>query len=425
VSEERVPQSSVGVGTVPADPTPAPDPDVDAQAEAPPSEAPTPEEVEIADDGEDAPPPPVPRTVIPRWVQLVLLPLLVLVPWILLVHAGKVVLLFLVASLIALLLNPIVGLVHRARVPRGLAVLLVYLGFFVVMAGIGVLLANPISNQVTVLRDNLPTIVDHANKSLASVQNYFNQHGVHVQFIKQGSTALDTLQEKVSKAAGSLVSFGGDLLTKVVSTGFDIVIIFVLSIYMLVYGPRIGELARRIMPSGDGTPADDYPTLTQHAVSHYVRGQLAFSCIMGTTAGLSLYILGVLGVFPDGRTYAIAFGAFLGVMEFVPYIGPFLGAVPPILVALFTDPITAVWVALLFLGLQQLEGHVVAPQIFSHSLRINPLLVIFALLVGQQLDGIVGALIALPTISVIRETVLYLSRHLSLESWGKGPGPLL
>ena len=72
-------------------------------------------------------------------------------------------------------------------------------------------------------------------------------------------------------------------------------------------------------------------------------------------------------------------------MELVPYIGPILGAIPPVLVALFTDPISALWVALLFVGLQQLEGHVVAPQIFGHTLRINPLLVIFALLLGLQL----------------------------------------
>ncbi len=93
--------------------------------------------------------------------------------------------------------------------------------------------------------------------------------------------------------------------------------------------------------------------------------------------------------------------------------------------ALFTDPITALWVALLFLGLQQLEGHIVAPQIFGHSLRINPLLVIFALLAGQQLDGIIGALVALPTLALIRETVLYLSRHIAFEPWQKGSGPLL
>ena len=182
---------------------------------------------------------------------------------------------------------------------------------------------------------------------------------------------------------------------------------------------------RRIMPPGDGTPADDYPTLIQQSVSSYVRGQFLFSLVMGTTAGVALYVFGVIGIFPPGKTYAVAFGAFFGAMEFVPYIGPFLGALPPILVALFTDPITAVWVALLFLGLQQLEGHVVAPQIFSHSLRINPLLVIFALLLGQHIDGILGALVALPCMAVIRETVIYLSRHLTLEPWEKRPGSLL
>ena len=72
---------------------------------------------------------------------------------------------------------------------------------------------------------------------------------------------------------------------------------------------------------------------------------------------------------------------------------------------------------ILFIGLQQLEGHVVAPQIFGHTLRINPLLVIFALLLGLQFDGIFGALMALPILAVLRETIVYLGRHLSLETW--------
>jgi predicted PurR-regulated permease PerM len=430
VSEEQIPVTAVPFGeaapTGPEAPTMAAATGGSALGHSPPSEPPDPEEVEIAEgDRRESAARPVPRVVVPRWVQLVLLPFLVLVPWVIVERAGKVLLLFLVAGLIALVLNPLVALVRRSGVPRGFAVLLVYLLFFLVIAGIGVLLANPISNQVTTFAHNLPSIVRHANKTLANLQTTLNHDGLHVQFIKQGETALQTLQDKVSKAAGSLVSFGGGLLTSAVKTGFDIVIVFVLSIYMLVYGPRIGELARRAMPAGDGTPADDYPTLMQQAVSSYVRAQLAFSLVMGTTAAIALYIFGVIGLFPPGKTYAIAFGAILAVAEFIPYIGPFLGALPPILVALFTDPITALWVALLFLGLQQLEGHIVAPQIFGHSLRINPLLVIFALLVGQHLDGIIGALVALPTIALIRETVLYLSRHLTLESWEKGPGPLL
>ena len=81
--------------------------------------------------------------------------------------------------------------------------------------------------------------------------------------------------------------------------------------------------------------------------------------------------------------------------------------------------------ALLFLGLQQLEGHIVAPQIFGHTLRINPLLVIFALLLGQQLYGIVGALIALPILSVLRETAVYLTRHLTFEPWDRSRDGML
>jgi predicted PurR-regulated permease PerM len=136
-------------------------------------------------------------------------------------------------------------------------------------------------------------------------------------------------------------------------------------------------------------------------------------------------VFGAIGIFPDGKTYAVAFAVFYAVMELVPYVGPILGAIPPVLVALFTKPITALWVTLLFIGLQQLEGHVVAPQIFGHTLRINPLLVILALLLGLQFYGILGALLALPIVAVLRETAAYLSRHLSLEPWDRGRSGLL
>ena len=109
-------------------------------------------------------------------------------------------------------------------------------------------------------------------------------------------------------------------------------------------------------------------------------------------------------------------------MEFIPYIGPIIGPMPAVLVALFQNPISAVWLVLLFVALQQLEGHVVAPQVFRISLRINPILIILALLIGYQLYGVVGALVALPVIAVIRQTVLYLRRHLVLEPWGTRRG---
>jgi predicted PurR-regulated permease PerM len=395
---------------------------VEETTEAAPPQA---QERELVDDnGAPAPPTPL-RVVVPRWVQLVVLPLALLAAWALARAAGKVLVVFVVAALIALILNPAVAFLQRSRLPRGLAVLSVYLAFFLTLVGIGFLLANPIVHQVQSFTRNLPSLVAEANKSLASLERSLNRDGIAVHFIKQGKTALQTIQDKISKSAGSIASFGGGLLTETASAIFDLVLIFVLSVYMLLYGERIGRLVRRAMPDGDGTPADDYPTLTQHAVSRYVGGQLLFSFVMGASTGIALYIFGVLGIFPDGRKYAVAFAVFYGVMELIPYIGPILGAVPPVLVALLSNPVSALWVALLFVGLQQLEGHVVAPQIFGHTLRINPLLVIFALLLGLQLYGVVGALVALPILAVLRETFVYLSRHLTFEPWERSPGRML
>jgi predicted PurR-regulated permease PerM len=368
-----------------------------------------------------AAPPPV---VVPRWVQMVMLPVALLGLYALLRASGTVLLLFIVATLIALLLNPLVTLLHQRWLPRGVAILLVYLSFFIALAGIGFALSSPISNQVQSFQHNLPHIISSANKHLHDLQVFFNKNGIHVAIEKQGKTGLQTLQDKILKGSSSIVSFSGSLLTKVVTTGFQAVLVFVLSVYMLVYGPRIGRNARSLMPPGDGTTKDDYPTLVQHAVAGYVRGQLLFSFVMGTTAGVALYIFGLIGLFPNGRTYALAFGIFLGVMELVPYIGPILGALPPILVALFTNPISAVWVAILFLALQQFEGHVASPLIFSRAIRINPLIVIFSLLFGFEVYGIVGAIVALPFAAVIRTTVMYLRRHLALEPWNTSPPPV-
>ena len=361
-------------------------------------------------------PRPVDPVIVPRWVQMVLLPIGLLGLWALARAAGTVLLILIVASMVALILAPTVRLLERA-VPRGLAILLVYIGCFAVVAGIGVVLASPVATQVTHLQHNVPQIVANANKELDSIQRWLNDRGINLHIKQQGQSALDTLQKDVLKRSSDIVSFSRDLLSGIVTIGFDLVLILVLSVYLLVYGRQIGELVRGIMPPGDGTPEDDFPLLVQHAVSGYVRGQLLFSLVMGGSAAVALEILGLLGIFPAGKEYAVFFGAFYGLMEFIPYIGPIIGPIPALLVALFQHPIDAVWLLALFVALQQLEGHVVAPQVFRISLRINPILIILALLIGYQLYGVVGALVALPVIAVIRQTVLYLRRHLVLEPW--------
>ena len=356
------------------------------------------------------------RVVVPRWIQLVVLPLALLGIWDLARVSGSVLLIVTAASVIAMILNPLSKKLEHV-LPRGLAILASYLLVLLVVAAIALVLANPVANQVNHFSNNIPTYINQANRTLDTIQTWLNHHGVRVHIKRQGQSALTSLEHTLTKSSGSIVSFSRDVLGKAISFGIDLVLTFVLSVYLLVYARQIGQLVRRIMPPGDGTPGDDFPLLTQRAVSGYVRGQLLFSLVMGASATLALYLFGLIGLFPEGRTLAFFFGAFYGLMEFIPYVGPIVGPIPAVLVALFTNPISAIWVVGLFVVLQQLEGHLVAPQVFRLSLRINPILVILALLIGFHLYGIVGALLALPVASVIRQTIVYLRRHLVLEPW--------
>lgn len=369
-------------------------------------------------DPSEPPPARVAPVVLPRWVQLVLLPLAILGVVAVMRAAGPVLLLFIVAGLIALLLNPFVVLLGRAGFPRGLAVMSVMACVVAFVVGIGVLLANPVADQVSAFQHNVPGIVDDANTTLANFQDWLDRNGINIQVKDEGHTALQTLGSNLSKGSGKLVSFTSDALQILVEASIALILVVVLSVYMLLYGERIGAVVRSMVPRGDGTPADDFPTRIQAAVFGYVRGQLLFSLIMGTSAGVMLWILGSLGIFPEGKTYALFFGAFYGFAELIPYVGPAIGAFPPVMIALFSgNSIDAVWLAIAFTGLQQIEGHVVAPTVFSQALRINPLLVIFALLLGGRLYGFLGAFIALPIAAILRETAVYMRRHVRLEPW--------
>jgi predicted PurR-regulated permease PerM len=105
------------------------------------------------------------------------------------------------------------------------------------------------------------------------------------------------------------------------------------------------------------------------------------------------------------------------VTELIPYVGPWLGAAPPVLYALVQEPLAALWVALLFLVIQQLEGHLVVPKVMGHSLRLHPLLVIFGLLAGGEIYGFPGILVALPLLAAGRAAWEFFSERIELARW--------
>src|SRR3954468_5155151 len=165
----------------------------DTAADAPPDERLPPEErVEKPDDlaplSTTSPEPParVAPVVVPRWIQLVVLPLALLGAWAVARAAGPVLLLFIIASLIALLLNPFVELLRRARFPRGAAVAAVFLALVMGLVGLGLLLADPVANPRA-------GICDAPNGPLADFRGWLDRNGVDLQVSKPGSTAVETL----------------------------------------------------------------------------------------------------------------------------------------------------------------------------------------------------------------------------------------
>ena len=155
----------------------------------------------------------------------------------------------------------------------------------------------------------------------------------------------------------------------------------------------------------------------ERALVGYVKGQLLLSLIIGASAGIGLYLLGLLGLAPGMEKYAIVFGAWVAFTELIPYLGPWLGAIPPFVYELVVHPISALWVALLFLGIHQIEGHIVVPNVMGSALRLHPLLVIFGLLAGAELYGLPGIFVALPLLAVMRAIWEFFSDRIQLEEW--------
>ena len=373
--------------------------------------------------------PPAARIEIPRWIQLVGLPLLLLFAWVVAGAVRHAVFLFLVAALVALLLNPLVRTLGRVWVPRGLAVAIVYLAFAAAV-GVAILaLATVVVKQTrsaTHRVDAYFTVESGqpqrtgAQQDLLRFQRWLDTH--HLQRIKvekQGNVFLQNVGTRdVEKYTTKALNWAEGAGLAAVQLLFSGVLVVVISIYMLLDMPRLARGVDRRFPARPGS--DPLLVRIEHALASYVRGQLLVSLIIGASSGLGLWIFGVTGVAPHVDRYALLFGTWVAIAELIPYVGPWLGAAPPVVYALVLHPLSALWVTLLFLFIQQIEGHVVVPKLMGNALRLHPLLVIFGLLAGGEVYGLPGILVALPLLAAARAIWEFFSERVALEPWRDG-----
>jgi predicted PurR-regulated permease PerM len=369
---------------------------------------------------------------VPRWIQLVGLPLLLVLLWIVAGAVRHVVFLFLVALLIALLLNPVVRAVQRVRLPRGFAVAIVYLFFLLALiAAIGAIGTVVVSETKTAAErlDSYFTDVNgrtgqvDADRDVDRLQHWLDTHrlgGIDIQ--KRGhDLAEDIRKHDIGKYTNKVVDFLEGAAISIGKLLFSAIVIVVVSIYMLLDFPRLETRIDRRFPPHPGS--DSLLPRMEGSLASYVKGQALVSLIIGTSAGIGLWLLGVIGALPHGQKYALLFGAWVAITELIPYLGPWLGSIPPFLYALVVHPLSAVWVALLFLAIHQVEGHIVVPNVMGSALRLHPLLVIFGLLAGGEIYGLPGALVALPMLAAGRAMWEFFAERIELQSWEEGGVP--
>ena len=356
---------------------------------------------------------------IPRWAQAVLIPVAIILGIYFIKVASHAVFVFLMSMVVALLLNAVVLGMGKLKVPRWVAVPFVYLAFLAVVVVLFVFLGPPLIRQFQRLFEAIPSWLDDINKLLVKLNTWLAAHKIYVHLQLNTTSIVNWLQNNGSRSVGTLFSLG----VSVAGMFINIFLTVVVSFYMLIDGKRIFRFLCRMAP---GTPQvkEEYVRGLQSAFSRFVRGQALLAASIGLASGLAIWILSweMVGVWPEGGQYALLFGFWAGITEVIPYVGPYIGAVPPVLAAFFHSPTTALIVIIVYFVIQQLEGHVLAPNIVGSSVGVHPLIVIFALLAGAQIGGIVGIIASLPLLAMLRHTLQFYKFDRSRAPWAADDG---
>jgi len=340
---------------------------------------------------------------------------LVVAIWIIGQTIGQVLIVFLFSVVLALLLNPAVRVLRRWHIPRGLAVAIVFILLLAAVAGVVALVVTPVRSQIQQIQGQIPVYHAEANNQIQNLQSFLQRHGIHTN-VKKGLLSFSNgVEKRLTQGTSNLLSYSLGVLSVIVT----IVITLVASIYMVLDAPRILRLARRV----GGDSAADFLRRTENTLLRYLRAQVLVSLLISLSVGVVLWLLGVTGIFPLGSTFAVTFMTLVFLMDFVPYVGPILGAIPPVTLALLTSLTAATCVVVAFIVIHETVRRAV-PKAMSDAAGVQPLVVIFGLLIGAQLAGVVGVVLAIPLVVIAKEAASVLADQAVARRAAQGGAPV-
>jgi predicted PurR-regulated permease PerM len=307
---------------------------------------------------------------------------------VLLSQVVNLLLILLVAIVFAEGMRPLVNRLTEARLPRPLAIAVVYTAFIALLAVLITLLVQPIVDEATSLAHNLPSYQKSIESTVASWQHALNLGG-------SGSPNIgNTLAGSLDTAKNVLLTIGGYIVGVLV----NLVLVLVIGFLWLVTADRLKHFVVDLMPPRHQELAADVFSDMGQRMGGFLRATAINMVVVGILTGVACTALGL----PS----AVLLGIFAGLTAAIPLVGPFLGIVPPLLLGLTLGTGHAVLVGVVLLIVQLLDANLVVPQVMNRVVSLPALAVVVALLIGGALEGLIGTLLAVPVASALQVVLI-------------------
>jgi predicted PurR-regulated permease PerM len=315
--------------------------------------------------------------------------------------AWKVAVIFpplILAAAIVFILNPFITKLQRKGIPRAVGVGMTYLGFLAIAILIGLVAYPAVHDQGENLADRWPGIRQ-------KMEQWVDDRAESVK-----GTPFEFDRQKVTDAFSNTDVSVRDQIDRVAEVGvkvFHVLIVLILTpifaFYLLVDLPHIKRVAEGLIPDAARAEVLVLARRMNAAVGGFFRGQLVVALIVGVMASIGLLIIGL--------PFWLLIGMMAGFFNMIPLVGPYIGGIPALLIALTTkEPVTAVWVILIMVAVQQIDNHFISPLVMHRVVKLHPVLVMLALLLGGTLGGFFGLLVAVPTAAILKILVGHLWR---------------
>lgn len=304
----------------------------------------------------------------------------------------SIVLLFFITGSIAYIINPtITRFAHKLKLRKGLAIGIFYIMIISPIIAILILILPILGNQIMSLVRDIPKYYEFLVDSLKHLQDTIR---TSPEMQKLLDSFLASIRPRIENYLATIGIKAFNFIVTLTNSIFTLILATVLNFYFLIDMENIEKWFMNILPQNIKDKTLNALKEINVSFKSFLKAQAILCLFVGLADGLGAWILGV--------NYALILGIIAGFTEIIPYLGPFLGAIPAIVIALTISPWKALEIAIWYLVVQQIEAHFVVPNVMGKTMGLHPLTVIFSLLVFGKLLGFWGVILAVPIVAIMK-----------------------